>query len=193
MCPFSSWCGAEARPLSRTRTCRGQTAVEERGVAFQASLTFACPGIAPSTSVARSLDHQRRTYGSRTAPPGLPEQPIGVGVETMFLIGWAAWIVQPVLGPTLRLGSRRGVSKRFPDARNRRPELGHRPKEKAPFPGPSGERMKRLELSTFCMASRRSSQLSYIRVGASIAGVRRGRAGLPSSPRPLAAPKAAGS
>jgi hypothetical protein len=26
------------------------------------------------------------------------------------------------------------------------------------------ERMKRLELSTFCMASRRSSQLSYIRV-----------------------------
>jgi hypothetical protein len=36
--------------------------------------------------------------------------------------------------------------------------------KKAPFPGPSVERMKRLELSTFCMASRRSSQLSYIRL-----------------------------
>ncbi len=28
------------------------------------------------------------------------------------------------------------------------------------------ERLKRLELSTFCMASRRSSQLSYSRAGA---------------------------
>src|SRR3954454_5403414 len=31
--------------------------------------------------------------------------------------------------------------------------------------GASRERMKGLEPSTFCMASRRSSQLSYIRVG----------------------------
>jgi hypothetical protein len=45
-------------------------------------------------------------------------------------------------------------------------------KEKAPVPGGFRERMKRLELSTFCMASRRSSQLSYIREDASIAAVR---------------------
>src|SRR3979409_2105256 len=31
--------------------------------------------------------------------------------------------------------------------------------------------MKRLELSTFCMASRRSSQLSYIRIRGSLAGI----------------------
>ena len=34
---------------------------------------------------------------------------------------------------------------------------------KAPFPGLSLERMMGLEPTTFCMASRRSSQLSYIR------------------------------
>src|SRR5439155_9762632 len=37
------------------------------------------------------------------------------------------------------------------------------------FPGPSLERMMGLEPTTFCMASRRSSQLSYIREAASIA------------------------
>ena len=36
--------------------------------------------------------------------------------------------------------------------------------EKPPFPGAFVKRMKGLEPSTFCMASRRSSQLSYIRV-----------------------------
>ena len=36
--------------------------------------------------------------------------------------------------------------------------------KKAPFPGLSSERMMGLEPTTFCMASRRSSQLSYIRV-----------------------------
>jgi hypothetical protein len=35
-----------------------------------------------------------------------------------------------------------------------------------PFPAGSAKRMKGLEPSTFCMASRRSSQLSYIREGA---------------------------
>jgi hypothetical protein len=39
----------------------------------------------------------------------------------------------------------------------------HSLKEKGPFPGPSLERMMGLEPTTFCMASRRSSQLSYIR------------------------------
>ena len=35
--------------------------------------------------------------------------------------------------------------------------------KKAPSPGPYEERMMGLEPTTFCMASRRSSQLSYIR------------------------------
>ena len=44
--------------------------------------------------------------------------------------------------------------------------------KEALFPGLSEERMMGLEPTTFCMASRRSSQLSYIRVArASIARV----------------------
>ena len=37
------------------------------------------------------------------------------------------------------------------------------PTSKAPLPGLTGKRMMGLEPTTFCMASRRSSQLSYIR------------------------------
>jgi hypothetical protein len=44
---------------------------------------------------------------------------------------------------------------------------GHRPatpeRENPPFPAGLEERMMGLEPTTFCMASRRSSQLSYIR------------------------------
>jgi integrase len=50
-------------------------------------------------------------------------------------------------------------------AARKRGGRGSRPMQKAPFPGPSRERMMGLEPTTFCMASRRSSQLSYIREG----------------------------
>jgi hypothetical protein len=40
--------------------------------------------------------------------------------------------------------------------------------QKAPASGADEERMMGLEPTTFCMASRRSSQLSYIRAGASV-------------------------
>jgi hypothetical protein len=43
------------------------------------------------------------------------------------------------------------------------PNRRTRAMKNSPFPAGSEERMKGLEPSTFCMASRRSSQLSYIR------------------------------
>ena len=58
------------------------------------------------------------------------------------------------------------------------PVLGQR---KAPISGAFLERMMGLEPTTFCMASRRSSQLSYIRVGRQYSRRLRGRSG---SPRP---------
>jgi hypothetical protein len=123
--------------------------------------------------------HSRRAHPSRSegpqARPGVPRRRTGaygerrteearrwrrVGRDLLAGVdGWRDGVrrlrigSEPVYRPRAASSSSASAA---PSAR-----LGH--KETPRFQGVCGERMKGLEPSTFCMASRRSSQLSYIR------------------------------
>ena len=91
----------------------------------------------------------------------------------------------PSRSPGAHLGCYRGSTWRSPGGRHSCHERNASPIHGTEVEGAERERMMGLEPTTFCMASRRSSQLSYIRVGASIALVRAHHR--PAATRPRAA------